>query len=69
MAKGHPMDPATLAALYTALYTAIATLGLVATDTYVNANTMYLDTTVAEGVAEEGYEPSVVGGIFIAEAK
>lgn len=63
------MDPATLAALYTALYTAIATVGLVATDTYVNANTMYLQTTVAGSVAEEGYEPSVVDGIFIAEIK
>jgi len=63
------MDPATLAALYTALYTALATLGLVATDTYVNANTMYLDTTVAAGIVEEGYEPSVVDGIFVAEVK
>ncbi len=63
------MDPTTLAALYTALYTALATVGLVATDTYVNANTMYLDATVAEGVSKEGYEPSVVEGIFIAEVK
>lgn len=63
------MDPATLTALYTALYTGLATLGLVVTDTYVNANTMYLDTTVAAGVEEEGYDPSVVDGIFIAEVK
>jgi Tfp pilus assembly protein PilF len=63
------MDPATLAALYTALYTALATVGLVAVDTYANANTMYLDTTVAHAVQEEGYEPEVVDGIFIAEVK
>lgn len=63
------MDPATLAALYTAFYTAVATLGLVITDTYANANTMYLETTVAAGIEEEGYDPSVVDGIFIAEVK
>lgn len=63
------MDPATLAALYTAFYTALGTLGLVAADTYINANTMYLETTVSEGVKEEGYEPEVVDGIFVAEAK
>lgn len=63
------MDPTTLAALYTALYTVIATVGLVATDTYVNARTMYLDTTVADSVRAEGYDPSVVDGIFIAEVK
>ena len=59
------MDPATL----TAIYAVLATLGLVATDTYYNANTMYLDTTVAEAVAEEGYTPYVIDGIFIAEVK
>ncbi len=63
------MDPATLAALYTAFYTALGTLGLVAVDTYINANTMYLETTVSDGVKEEGYEPEVVDGIFVAEAK
>src|SRR3546814_20251735 len=30
---------------------------------------MYLDTTVAESVKEEGYEPEVVDGIFISEVK
>ncbi len=59
------MDPATL----TAIYAVLATLGLVATDTYYNANTMYLDTTVAEAVAEDGYTPYVIDGIFIAEVK
>lgn len=59
------MDPATLAAIYAVL----GTLGLVVTDTYVNSNTMYLNTTVAEAVAEEGFEPSVVDGIFIAKVK
>src|SRR3546814_13859897 len=59
------MDPATL----TALYAMLATFGLVVTDTYFNANTMYLDTTVAESVKEEGYEPEVVDGIFISEVK
>jgi len=59
------MDPATL----TAIYTVLAALGLVATDTYVNANTVYLDTTVAKEVAAEGYKPSVVNGVFIAEVK
>ena len=59
------MDPATL----TAIYAVLATFGLVVTDTYFNANTMYLDTTVAEAVVEEGYKPSVVDGIFISEVK
>lgn len=63
------MDPATLAALYTAFYTGIATLGLVATDVYANSHTMYLETTVAAAIEEEGYDPSVVDGIFIAEVK
>lgn len=63
------MDPATLTILYTALYTALGTLGLVATDAYVNANTLFLDTTVAETVEHEGYDPSVVDGIFVAEVK
>lgn len=63
------MDPATLAALYTALYTGMAAFGLVAVDSYINANTMFLDTTVAEVVKEEGYEPEVVDGIFISEVK
>src|SRR3546814_5891883 len=62
---GEFMDPATL----TALYAMLATFGLVVTDTYFNANTMYLDTTVAESVKEEGYEPEVVDGLFISEAK
>lgn len=57
------MDPATL----TAIYVVLATFGLVVTDTWFNANTMYLDTTVAESVKEEGYEPDVVDGIFISE--
>src|SRR3546814_10097114 len=30
---------------------------------------MYLDTTVAESVKEEGYEPEMVDGIFISEVK
>src|SRR3546814_15758700 len=47
----------------------LATFGLVVTDTYFNANTMYLDTTVAESVKEEGYEPEMVDGIFISEVK
>lgn len=59
------MDPATL----TALYFLLGSLGLVVTDTYFNANTMYLDTTVADSVKEEGYEPEVVNGIFISEVK
>lgn len=59
------MDPATL----TAIYFMLGTLGLVVTDTYFNANTMYLDTTVADSVKEEGYEPEVVNGIFISEVK
>lgn len=59
------MDPTTL----TALYAILAAFGLVVTDTYVNKNTMYLDTTVAAAVAEEGYEPSVVDGIFVSEVK
>src|SRR3546814_1130389 len=62
---GEFMDPATL----TALYAMLATFGLVVTDTYFNANTMYLDTTVAESVTEEGYEPEVVDGISISEVK
>ena len=45
------MDPTTLAAIYAVL----AAFGLVVTDTYVNQNTMYLDTTVAESVKEQGY--------------
>src|SRR3546814_13566613 len=65
MGWGEFMDPATL----TALYSMLATFGLVVTDTYFNANTMYLDTTVAESVKEEGYEPEVVDGIFISEVK
>src|SRR3546814_17160827 len=65
MGWGEFMDPATL----TALYAMLATFGLVVTDTYFNANTMYLDTTVAESVKEEGYEPEVVDGIFISEVK
>lgn len=59
------MDPATL----TALYFLLGSLGLVVTDTYFNANTMYLDTTVADSVKEEGYEAEVVNGIFISEVK
>jgi len=59
------MDPATLAAIYAVL----GTFGLVLTDTYVNSNTMYLKTTVAEAVEEEGFKPSVVDGIFIAKVK
>jgi tetratricopeptide (TPR) repeat protein len=59
------MDPTTLAAIYAVL----AAFGLVVTDTYVNQNTMYLDTTVAESVKEQGYEKYVVDGIFISEVK
>ncbi len=59
------MDPATL----TAIYSALALFGLVVTDSYYNANTMYLDTTVSELLVEEGYEPTVVDGIFVSEVK
>lgn len=59
------MDPATL----TAIYFLLGSFGLVVTDTYFNANTMYLDSTVAESVVEEGYEPEVVNGIFMSEVK
>jgi len=52
-----------------AIYALLAAFGLVVTDTYVNADTMYLDTTVATAVAEESYEASVVNDIFISEVK
>lgn len=59
------MDPATLAVIYTVL----ALFGVAVTDTYYNANTIVLDTTVAELLVEEGYEPAVIEGIIVSKVK
>ena len=51
--------------LVSLFYAGIIALGLMTADTILNAETIYLDATVAELVAVEGYEPEVVDGIFI----
>ena len=44
-------------------------LGLIASDAFVNANTLYIDASVAGKIEEEGYSDKVVVGRFITEVK
>ena len=51
----------------TTLVTIMMALGLIATDTYVNSNSLDFEATVASKVSGQGYSPTVVEARFIDE--